>query len=317
MSFMSEEEQKQICRQYFDEEKRNPQEIVAFLKTGNAEGVFSAKTMQELAPRDIKFSEPEVLEFQANWKVHNDYRAQVMRVIIPAYGTENAAGKMLTIKNLVFLFAKVAAGATIVGNFVTGAWSGGEFGLGRGIDRLTNTPTLVAAGVIGAITIAEGDQTVDEVLSAKDPQRDAKIALRKEINGNASWNNWDRMFRCKNFEGAQVFSDYVAFVRKTYGNVELEKLGKKLTVASFAKFLADMETRQKSGAKVERNADYAGLRRAFTDTKSKETDLFTFAKIFDALNIGGATAEREYTAAIKSTESESGVAGDIPNPGTT
>ncbi len=297
LSFMKKENRMEIAKNYCN--GKTQEEIKEFLKQGNIKGVFTGEEIQALNSGK-KYSELETAEFAKNWRTQNDYKNQAMKLITPVYGNENAAGKMLTVENGILLFAKFAAGVTVVGNFVTGAWYGGEFkGLGPALKRLTNPQSLVAAAVYAGVKIYESTYRAKELLHGNDPKIAAREALKKERHGNPLWGKWDGFFKQENYTGAQVFNDYIQSMKTIYNKAELADLRDKLTPASFSDFLERMAKGKKEG-NTGKNVDYAGLKKSFDGIKTE--DIYTFAEIFELLNVGGASAKDTYEGALKDIE---------------
>ncbi|MEK7085439.1 MAG: hypothetical protein AAB953_00295, partial [Patescibacteria group bacterium] len=204
------------------------------------------------------------------------------------------------VENLLLTFGKFAAGVTVVGNFMTGAWHGGEFkGIGPALKRLTNPQSLVAAAVYAGITVYESPYRMKELLHGNDPKVSAREALKKEKHGNPLWGKWDGFFKQENYTGAQVFNDYIQSMKKIYEDSDLADLRDKLTPASFSDFLGRMAKGKKEEGKG-KNVDYAGLKKSFDGIKAE--DIYTFAEIFDLLNVGGASAKETYEGALKDIE---------------
>lgn len=295
LAFMKKGNRLEVAKNYCN--KKLPKQIEEFLKKGNEMGAFSFDEMQEINS-DKKYSRDEREKAFTNWKVHNDYRVEAAKLAIVPYGTENAAGKMLTIPNLLLGFVKFGAGVSIVGNFVTGAWSGGTFkGFGEGIKRLTNAPSLVAASVYTAIKISESKANLADILQGKKPEREAKQALLREKKGNAQFHEWDTFFKSQDFAGTTVFWDYIQSLKNFHKETDISKLYNHLTTAKFSEFLGTMDKDKKTNPEEGKNFDYAKLKKSFDAIKAPE--IMTFAKIFDALNIGGINAKDQYTQALR------------------
>lgn len=291
LAFMKKEDRLEVAKNYC--QKKSPEQIEEFLRKGNEMGAFSFDEMQEVNSGK-KYSKDEQEKAFTNWKTQNDYRVEAAKLSIIPYGTENAAGKMLTISNLLLGFVKFGCGVSIVGNFVTGAWSGGKFkGFGEGIKRLTNAPSLVAASVYTAIKIGESKSNLTEILQGKKPEREAKQALLREKKGNAQFPEWDAFFKLQDFAGTTVFFDYIQYLKNFHKETDISRLYNHLTTAKFSEFLGMMANNPKEG----KNFDYAKLKKSFDTIKAPE--IMTFAKIFDALNIGRVNAKDQYTQALR------------------
>lgn len=295
LAFMKKEDRLEVAKDYC--KQKSPEQIKEFLRKGNTMGAFSFDEMQEINSGKQYSGEEQEKAFN-NWKMQNDYRVEAAKLSIIPYGTENAAGKMLTIPNLLLGFVKFGCGVSIVGNFVTGTWSGGKFkGFGAGIKRLTNAPSLVAASVYTAIKIGESKSSLTEILQGKKPEREAKQALLREKKGNARFPDWDAFFKSQDFAGTAVFFDYIQYLKNFHEETDISKLYNHLTTAKFSEFLGMMAKKKKNNTQEGKNFNYAQLKKSFDIIKAPE--IMTFAKIFDALNIGGINAKDQYTNALR------------------
>ena len=279
--------------------------VEAFLQKGSAMGVFTWEEMQKLNPTK-KYSEKEVKDQQRNWKVQNDYSGQAAALGMVPYGTENVAGKSINLRNAIMLFVKFGAGATVLGNFVTGAWQGGEFkGIGAAIKRVTNPQSMAAIGLYAGIKVLESDKTIDQLLYGNKEQEEAAANFKKEKNGgNPKWNEWDAFFNTKDFGGGKVFFNYIQNLKKIHDQTDIGKLSNHLTPGNFSDFLKRMAERKKDtkdgksvDAKTVDNIDYAALKQSFD--KINPAEIMTFAKIFDTLNLGGKNGKNEYDRFLK------------------
>lgn len=288
LAFMTKEERIRVARDFCG---KDAAKMEKFLEKGNIMGVYTAAEIQELNS-DKKYSKEELARFANNWQAQNDFKAEASRLGIVPYGSENAAGKMLNLSNLLLGFAKFGAAVTIVGNFMTGAWQGGQFSLQRGIGRLLKPQSLGAAALYGAIKVGESKATLDELFNGNDAKKAAAINLQKEKNGNPKWSDWDKFFKQQDFAGADVFFRFIQSTKKYYDETDLNKMANYLTPANFEGFLNRMAARKKAGKPDTKNVDYAALRDGFK--KINPSEILTFAKIFDTLNLGGATVKDEY-----------------------
>ena len=143
---------------------KSPAQTKAFLQKGNAMGVFDWKEMQELNPSEIYTAE-EVKDQEKNWQAQNDYKKQAAALGMIPYGTENVAGKNLTVVNALLTFVKFGAGVTVLANFITGSWQGGKFqGLGASIKRILSPQSALAIATWGAIRAWQSPKTRDQLL---------------------------------------------------------------------------------------------------------------------------------------------------------
>lgn len=273
-------------------------QVEAFLQKGSAMGVFTWEEMQKLNTTK-KYSEQEVKDQQRNWKVQNDYRGQAAALGMVPYGTENVAGKSINLRNAIMLFVKFGAGATVLGNFVTGAWQGGEFkGIGAAIKRVTNPQSLTAIGLYAGIKVLESDKTIDQLLYGNKEKEVAAANFKKEKNGgNPKWNEWDSFFRSGDFAGAKVFYDFMNTNKNKIGGGDIDKAASFIIPSQFERFLDGMIERKKKGEKGTENINYDALKESFKKINPKE--IMTFAKIFNTLNIGEKNAKNEYERALK------------------
>ncbi len=295
LSFMEKDPKIAITKAYL---KGKPAaKVEEFLQRGNAMGVFSGEEMKELNPTK-KYTEQDVKDQQINWAAQNDFKKQAAALGITPYGTENAAGKMITIRNAILLFVKLGAGATVIGNFMTGAWQGGKFqGFGKAVKRVTNPQSLGALGLLTAVTVFESKKTFDQLLYGNKDQEEAAVKLRKEKKGNGKWTKWDSFFRAGDFAGARVFFDFVSINKSKIGGGDIDKAAGNIIPSQFGKYLEGMIERKKIGKGDDDNVDYAALKLAFDKIKPEE--IMSFAKIFDTLNIGGKNAKDEYEKHLK------------------
>jgi hypothetical protein len=308
-SFMEEKPRLEIAKAYL---KGKPADKVeAFLNKGNAMGVFSSEDMKALNPARM-YTEDEVKGQQVAWDGQNNYKEQAAKLGIIPYGTENAAGKAITITNAILLFAKFGAGATIVGNFVTGAWQGGKFrGFGAAVKRVTNPQSLAAMGLYAGISVLESSKTMDQLFYGSKEKEEAAVSLRNQKKGNKNFAAWDGFFRAgKNFDGGKVFFDYVERMKKIYDETDVSKLSNYITPADFSLWLKtkqeaknkpDDKKKSENGKQPEgalpADIDYAVLKDSFD--KIKPTEVITFAQIFDTLKIGGSSAKEDYEKYLK------------------
>jgi hypothetical protein len=275
--------------------------VEAFLQKGSAVGVFTSDEMKELNPTKT-YSEKEVKDQQRNWQAQNDYKKQAAALGMVPYGTENVAGKSINLRNAIMLFAKFGAGATVIGNFVTGAWQGGEFkGISAAIKRVTNPQSLTAIGLYAGIKVLESDKTIDQLLYGNKEQEEAAANLKKEKNGNAKWPEWNTFFNSNDFGGGKVFFNYIQNLKseKIHNQSDISKLSNYITPGNFSDFLKRMAERKKDpkdGKPID-NVDYAALKQSFD--KINPAEIMTFAKIFDTLNLGGKNGKNEYDRFLK------------------
>lgn len=278
--------------------------VEAFLQKGSAMGVFTSDEMKELNPTK-KYSEQEVKDQQRNWQAQNDYKKQAAALGMVPYGTENVAGKSINLRNGIMLFVKFGAGATVLGNFVTGAWQGGEFkGIGAAIKRVTNPQSMAAIGLYAGIKVLESDKTIDQLLYGNKEQEEAAANFKKEKNGNPKWNEWNAFFNTKDFGGGKVFFNYIQNLKKIHDQSDISKLSNYITPGNFSDFLKRMSERKKDtkdgksvDAKTVDNVDYGALKQSFD--KINPAEIMTFAKIFDTLNLGGKNGKNEYDRFLK------------------
>jgi len=293
-SFMDHDSRMSITKAYLKD--KSADQTNAFLNLGNARGVFKWDEIKELNPGK-KYSEEEVKNQQRNWQAQNDYKAQAIALGMVPYGTENVVGKTINIRNAIMLFVKFGAGATVLGNFITGAWQGGKFrGFGEAVKRITNPQSLTAIGLYAGIKVLESDKTIDQLLYGNKDKQEAATNLRKQKNGNPKWAAWDNFFRGgKDFEGGQVFFNYVQNLKKIYDTTDLSKISDHLTPGNFSDFLGRMAAKKNSD-----NINYATLKESFAKINPEE--IMTFAKIFDTLNIGGKNGKDEYERYLNAPE---------------
>ncbi|MBI5754104.1 hypothetical protein HZA40_03110 [Candidatus Peregrinibacteria bacterium] len=290
LSFMSKEDRVKIAKEFC---KGRPDRLKAFLVEGNRMGVYNAVEIKELNPGQ-KYSDAEMTQFQTNWQAQNNFKAEASRLGVIPYGTENAAGKMITLGNALLTFIKFGAGVTIIGNFMTGAWQGGKFrGFNEAIKRLTNPQSLAAAGIYAAIKVGESSKTMDQFFHGDDVKKQAAKNLQKERDGNPKWKDWDNFFKQGDYAGAKVFFDFIQSTKQIYDTTDLSKMKNYLTPANFLGFLDRMASSKKEGKPDAKDVNYATLRDSFKKINPEE--IMTFAKIFDTLNLGGATVNDEYT----------------------
>lgn len=297
LAFMKQDDRLEIANAYC---KKNPQQTGKFLKEGNKMGVFSFDEMEKVnkaGGAGKKYSAEEQKIASTNWKLQNDYRVEATKLAIIPYGTESDAGKMLTLPNIILGFIKFGCGVSLVGNFVTGAWSGGKFQLGQGLKRLTNAPSLVALAAYSAIKIGESKDDLTDILRGKKPEKEAKLALLREKKGNVQFAEWDKFFKLQKFAGAQVFFDFISYQKKTFDVTDVSRLYDYLTPAKFSQYLEMKAKEKKTNPGKSGNFNYAKLKRGFDAIKAPE--IMTFAKIFDALNIGGVNAKNQYEQALR------------------
>lgn len=297
LAFMNQDDRLEIANEYC---KKNPQQTDKFLKEGNKMGVFSIDEMEKVNKErgtGKKYSDEEQKMASTNWKVQNDYRVEATKLAIIPYGTESDAGKMLTLPNLALGWIKFCCGVGIVGNFVTGVSSSGKFSLGAGLKRLTNAPSLVALAAYTAIKIGESKDDLTDILRGKKPEKEAKQALLREKKGNAQFTEWDKFFRQQKSAGAQAFFDFISYQKKTFDVTDVSKLYDYLTPAKFSRYLGMKAKEKKTNPDKSKDFDYAKLKAGFDSIKAPE--IMTFAKIFDALNIGGVNAKNQYDQALR------------------
>lgn len=296
-SLMDEKPRLEIAEAYL---KGKPADKVeAFLQRGSAMGVFTWEEMQKLNTTK-KYSEQEVKGQQLAWKAQNDYRGQAAALAMVPYGTENVAGKSINLRNAIMLFAKFGAGATVIGNFVTGAWQGGEFrGFGAAVKRITNPQSLTAIGLYAGIKVLESDKTIDQLLYGNKEQEEAAANLKKEKKGNQKWPEWNAFFSTNEFGGGKVFFNYIQNLKKIHEQTDIGKLSNYLTPGNFSDFLkrmAESKKDPKDGKSVD-NMDYGALKQSFDNIDPAE--IMTFARIFDTLNLGGKNGKNEYDRYLK------------------
>lgn len=297
LAFMNQDDRLEIANDYC---KKKPQQTDKFLREGNKMGVFSIDEMETVNKErgtSKKYSAEEKKIASTNWKVQNDYRVEATKLAIIPYGTESDAGKMLTLPNIALGWIKFCCGVGLVGNFVTGVSSSGKFSLGAGLKRLTNAPSLVALAAYTAIKIGESKEDLTDILKGKQPEKEAKLALLREKKGNAQFTEWDKFFRQQKSAGAQAFFDFISYQKKTFDVTDVSKLYDYLTPAKFSRYLDMKAKEKKTNPDKSKDFDYAKLKAGFDAIKAPE--IITFAKIFDALNIGGVNAKNQYEQALR------------------
>ncbi len=281
--FMSEKDRKEIAEKFC---LNNPAKLHEFLTEGNKIGVY---TWAEIDALNKTLTEPkqyttkEIAQFHNNWKQMNDFMAEAEKNGIIAYGTDNQAGKGITLVNIGLSFIQVGAAFTIFANFMTGAWQGGTWkGIGQGIKRLTNASSLTAALVAGSAELFKSEKRLSQILAGTNAKAQAARDLQKEKNGNDKFPAWRTFFEQK--DAAGVFFAFVQHAKNDSKppETDLSKLAGYLIPANFENYL-DRQTNDKTDGK---GIDYAAIKESFREIHAEE--LFSFAKIFDTLNIGGA-----------------------------
>ncbi|MCX6734391.1 MAG: hypothetical protein NTZ25_00600 [Candidatus Peregrinibacteria bacterium] len=264
----------------------------AFLERGNAMGVFNSTEIKEINPKK-NYSEVEIKNQDLIYSAQTDLRKEVARLVVPAYGTENAAGKMLNIRNV--LMAGVEAGAifTVFGNIVTGVYQGGSFrGTAETIKRLFNPQSGLALGVIGLIEGIRSGKVADEIFGGSKDEKIAAASLRNEIKNNTKL---DELFKQGDYAGAKVFHQFVMDIKGKESDIS--KFSDMLTPSQFISYLDVKIAEKKPKKDGEETYDYVAIKEAFE--KAKPTEIYNLAKAFDTLNIGAKNAKDKYDLCSK------------------
>ena len=308
MSFLDRSKKFGIAN-YF--KQNHPDKIEKFLDDGNLYGVFDPEGMEQILGK--KYDAEKRTELAIKWQAQNDFSKEGKTMLETSYGSENPVNTMLSGKGLLFFAGQLAAGLTIGANllattFVSIKGKGVVGGVLAIPDALLNTiknPNVIGAGVVlGGIHLAKSPKTLDEMLMPKAEgdnliRSQGKEALRLARRGNPLWNKWNEMFMSDDFIGGKVFSDFVRNQRLKAGDENLEEA--KLTMGDFIKYI---EEQSESKNPVQKKADYAALKNKVESglKGADESQVFTLAKAFDHLDIGGATGKANYEKYLKEIE---------------
>ncbi|MEK7126701.1 MAG: hypothetical protein AAB848_01205 [Patescibacteria group bacterium] len=308
MSFLDRGKKLEIAN-YF--KQKHPGEIGKFLEAGNLHGVFDPDGMEQILGK--KYDAGKRTEFAIKWQAQNDFSKEGKTMLGTSYGSENPVNTMLSGKGLLFFAGQLAAGLTIGANllattFVSIKGKGPLGGIMAIPDALLNTiknPNVIGAGVVlGGIHLAKSPKTLDEMLMPKAEgdnltRSQGKEALRVARRGNPLWDKWNELFMSDNFMGGKVFADFVRHQKLKAGDENLEEA--KLTMKDF---LGYIEEQSQSKNPIQRGADYAALGRSVENALKGEdnSQVFTLAKAFDHLDIGGATGKANYEKYLKEIE---------------
>lgn len=289
-SFMEPETKISVAKAYIKGKPKDKVEL--FLQKGNSLGVFDSKEIAAINPSK-KYSDEEVKAQDNVFKIQNDFKMEAARLGMVPYGTENAAGKMLNIRNVLMTFVKFGAGFTVLGNFVAGAWQGGKFrGFGVAMKRLLNPQSALAIGTYAAIKVVESPKTLSELLGGSKDEKMASADLKREIKKNSEW---DRFFKQKDYTGAKVFHEFVRGIKAK--EPDISKVSNLITPDQFIAYL-DVKMGEKIPDKASYETyDYAAIKESFK--KVNPTEIYTLAKAFDVLNIGAKNAKERYDLCSK------------------
>lgn len=289
-SFMDKDTRISVAKDYI---KGKPKDKVeAFLVKGNCMGVFDSAEIKELNPTK-KYSTDEVKAQDLAWQGQNDFKMEAAKLGMIPYGTENAAGNMINIRNGLMAFVKFGAGFTVIGNFVAGAWQGGKFrGFGVAVKRLLNPQSSLAIGTYAAIKMIESDKTSDQLFHGSKPEKEASTDLRREVKNNSEW---DRFFKQSDYAGSKVFFEFVRSIKGK--EPDISKVSQLLTPSQFIAYL-DVKIADKKPKKDSYETyDYAAIKESFEKVNPKE--IYTLARAFDVLNIGAKNAKDKYELCSK------------------
>jgi hypothetical protein len=308
MSFLDRSKALEIAN-YF--KQKYPDKIEEFLEAGNLYGVFDTEGMEQILGK--KYHAEKRTELAIKWQAQNDFSEEGKTMLETSYGSENPVNTMLSGKGLLFFAGQLAAGLTIGANLLATTFISikGKGPLGGVLaipDALLNTiknPNVIGAGVVlGGIHLAKSPKTLDEMLMPKAEgdnliRSQGKEALRVARRGNPLWDKWNEMFMSDDFMGGRVFSDFVRNQRLKAGDENLEKA--KLTMKDFLEYI---DGQSKSKNPVQKKADYAELGHSVESALkgADNSQVFTLAKAFDHLDIGGATGKANYEKYLKEIE---------------
>lgn len=289
-SFMDKDVRISVAKDYIKGKPKDKVEL--FLQKGNSLGVFDSAELKVLNPSK-KYSDEEVKAQDLAFKVQNDFKMEAARLGITPYGTENAAGNMLNLRNVLMTFVKFGAGFTVLGNFVAGAWQGGKFrGFGVAMKRLLNPQSALAIGTYAAIKVVESPKTFSEMFGGSKDEKIAAGDLKREIKNNSEW---DRFFKQGDYAGAKVFHEFVSGIKAK--EPDISKVSNLITPAQFMAYL-DIKMGEKKPDKASYETyDYAAIKESFK--KVNPTEIYTLAKAFDVLNIGAKNAKEKYDLCSK------------------
>ncbi len=296
LAFSEKDVRMEIARHY---KATNPDQLDAFLRDGNARGVYSPDEMKDLG---MGFKQGEEAKLADLFRSAHDFTEKEKEMLSKSHGSTNRAADLMTGENFLVLLGYAASGLTVLANIGVGISTmirDKDYTPERAVRIVANKNVI--GGLLGWKVLdhirsgKKGGQTLAGKAKRENLARMQAIqALSVEKRGNPLWKEWDGFFSSADHSGSKAFCDFVGANKTKKG----EFPEKKFTAKRFREYLKEQSTAEKP---ANEDLDYADLLRKFDGTlgNSDSKSIRSLAKVFDYFKIDGAQAETNYGKAMK------------------
>lgn len=256
----------------------------AFVLQANKFGAMGTLEARQLLDYE-KLSKDEKRNIRIKYEAINNYTKEARAIYRHSIGAENPANRMMTLKNVGFLFAKFATAATVITNASVALFRGGYKNPGM---ILKNPVILAAAGGYVGLKAMESNEPFSKRFEGMESRKnnqnlESLTDLREGLQGTIGdgWGGPKGFFMLY----PDVFGE---FVKKAKGkNDDIPK--NKMTRENFLEFISKKHGEKSSEYKAFKEmADQKGV-------NTTQDSIYHFAQVFDHLEIGGVRSHAQQT----------------------
>lgn len=287
---------------YIKENKKSPDQALAFLEDGNKRGVISMEQMRRVltATDNLKGASKDQFDKKSEkyakiYEAQNNFVKQAVALTEKSYGSTNDASDVINFKNTLLTAGKGMLWATIFGNtivdlFAEGRW---DFDMQTLKTILTKKYTVASAIGLAAMHVAsQDDQIGDTFFKGKDTRDSEQKDYDRLLLRKASENQWSRFFGGTDGndpKGLIALGKFIDAVRREHGKDNRALPQDYLKLANFRIYLQSLGQEGQT------------LLETFNKIETSDQGFAAICNAFDHLDIGGGDDQivKNFNEAIK------------------
>lgn len=273
---------------YIKENKKSPDQALAFLEDGNKRGVISMAQMRDVLNKTENFSGATKEQFDQKsdryakiYELQNNFMKEAVALTEKSYGSTNDAGDVINLKNTLLTAGQGMLWATIIGNTLVELFSEGRWDIDVQTFREIFTKKYTVGSAIGlaVIHVATKDEQIGDTLTKgqgtrEGEQQDHDRLLLKQAYEN-QWNNFFAGESGNDRKGLVQLGNFIDAVRRKHGQDNRPLPQDYLQASKFREYLQSL------------GKEGVPLLATFNKIDQTDQGFAAICNAFDHLHIGG------------------------------